>query len=325
MAGYDLELSTDARFHEESRDFLRFLQIVARKHRVQFKYRSLKQGSYYIAIDGTPGARIDAFFQELVLNKGLYYYSCSMRSRELVTSKVIAPAFRQLLESRFTIIPSRGLSKHILGKASDPFFPGDLVDAHAHSYESLFLKWNLDLISDYEFVKDADDLLTNFMLTKMEYTKGLKSPAFNRLVDRFRGSNFLLGDRSASSFKKIHELRTRGLHRMEREFDKSEISSLALEVYFYFEYFDEFQECQKVKTIVIRGKRYRRIKYGDEVWLNERGERLFDEEGNPYRFSTPLCHDCEAGTGQYHLFGCDAEICPACGTQAISCDCEYEE
>jgi hypothetical protein len=35
------------------------------------------------------------------------------------------------------------------------------------------------------------------------------------------------------------------------------------------------------------------------------------------------CHDCYAEPGQFHIPGCDMEICQRCGGQAISCDCIY--
>ncbi len=33
------------------------------------------------------------------------------------------------------------------------------------------------------------------------------------------------------------------------------------------------------------------------------------------------CHDCGVEEGQYHLPGCDMEICPTCLHQLITCDC----
>jgi hypothetical protein len=33
------------------------------------------------------------------------------------------------------------------------------------------------------------------------------------------------------------------------------------------------------------------------------------------------CHDCDAPAGKLHHPGCDAERCPDCGGQAISCPC----
>lgn len=43
---------------------------------------------------------------------------------------------------------------------------------------------------------------------------------------------------------------------------------------------------------------------------------LFEGEDSEFR-----CGDCNAKMGRYHHPGCDCEICPVCGEQAISCDC----
>lgn len=37
------------------------------------------------------------------------------------------------------------------------------------------------------------------------------------------------------------------------------------------------------------------------------------------------CHDCACPPGTLHHPGCDAERCPDCGGQAISCGCEQED
>lgn len=50
---------------------------------------------------------------------------------------------------------------------------------------------------------------------------------------------------------------------------------------------------------------YHRIRYGED------GE---DPNGRP-------CHDCAVREGEPHQNGCDAEQCPVCGGQFISCDC----
>lgn len=63
-------------------------------------------------------------------------------------------------------------------------------------------------------------------------------------------------------------------------------------------------------VITLGGKDYTRIKAGDD--------RDFDADMGAGDF----CHDCNAGLGQYHHGGCDAERCPSCGGQLISCDCE---
>lgn len=42
----------------------------------------------------------------------------------------------------------------------------------------------------------------------------------------------------------------------------------------------------------------------------------------PFRgFRGERCGDCNALSGNYHHWGCDAEWCPVCGGQLISCEC----
>lgn len=43
----------------------------------------------------------------------------------------------------------------------------------------------------------------------------------------------------------------------------------------------------------------------------------FDEDCEP----NCTCHDCGCAVGEQHTLRCDAERCPACGGQLISCDC----
>lgn len=79
------------------------------------------------------------------------------------------------------------------------------------------------------------------------------------------------------------------------------------------------QECGKDMTkakgcsvgkIHVGGKVYDRIKVGAPGY--------FDED----RPKNTLCRDCNALFSHLHHWGYDAERCPACGGQLISCDCE---
>jgi hypothetical protein len=103
MAGYDLELRIVKGFHDEAKAFFDFLRQAARLHPVALSVRKVKDGEYYATLDGTPGAKVDAFLQELMMSRALYYYACGIKNRRRVAAKVIAPIFQQLLESRFAV------------------------------------------------------------------------------------------------------------------------------------------------------------------------------------------------------------------------------
>lgn len=67
------------------------------------------------------------------------------------------------------------------------------------------------------------------------------------------------------------------------------------------------EDSQANPTYLIDGKPFARVPYGSE---------------NPIvRSANPVCRDCAAAPGQFHVPGCCIESCPRCGFQAISCGC----
>ncbi len=63
--------------------------------------------------------------------------------------------------------------------------------------------------------------------------------------------------------------------------------------------------------ITSEGEKFTRIRYGDDRFYHHYDEDLL----------LPTCHDCDAKPGEYHITGCDMEVCPKCKTQQISCGC----
>ena len=59
------------------------------------------------------------------------------------------------------------------------------------------------------------------------------------------------------------------------------------------------------------GKKIERIRYGDEI----------SYIGEEYSSKYEICDDCNAKKSEYHLEGCDMEICPFCFGQVLSCGC----
>ena len=330
MSGYDLTIKIPPRFDNDTKLFIKFLQNAGKKHPVKIKYKTINPGQFYVTIGASPEDKIYVFFQELILNKALYYYSCSVKAREKIVTHVIYPLFQELLESIFQHTHAKLLKRHILGKISSNFVPGDFFEEPGHSYEMLFLKWDIGHINNYDFIEDLDSLLTAFMLKKLGAKKGQKSPTFHWLVEKCSKNNLFFNNKEIKkAFNEVHNLRTKGLHRQEKNIKKEKVFTLALIIYNYFQYYDEYLESQREKTIKHKGKIYRRIKYGDELWLDENGNPYLDDTGKPYDnyecAGKSPCGDCDVLRGEYHTSGCDIEQCPVCKGQALGCGCRLDD
>ncbi|OOP74116.1 hypothetical protein [Clostridium beijerinckii] len=74
----------------------------------------------------------------------------------------------------------------------------------------------------------------------------------------------------------------------------------------------EFGENVNRKYYITKDNRkVERILFGDENKYIK--QQYTDEYG--------ICGECEARKGEYHLVGCDMELCPVCHEQVISCGC----
>jgi hypothetical protein len=158
MSGYDLKIRTKKRLHQETISFLQFLQRVGRKYPVNINYETIKEGNYVIRVDGAPGVSIDTLYQELILNKGLYYYKCSILKGDSldIVRNVIIPIFQKLIELQFNYPQSRYLIRHIVGKpiSDRKYILGDFQNTYSHEYEILMRKWDIKLLNDWEFIQD---------------------------------------------------------------------------------------------------------------------------------------------------------------------------
>ncbi|SET76172.1 hypothetical protein SAMN05660297_03421 [Natronincola peptidivorans] len=86
------------------------------------------------------------------------------------------------------------------------------------------------------------------------------------------------------------------------------------------EFIGEIEKNKNFKYYVNKeGDKVKRIKFGDEI------NRVSRDYINKYCLSLysdfEICDDCNAKREEFHLDGCDLEICPFCFGQKLSCGC----
>lgn len=74
---------------------------------------------------------------------------------------------------------------------------------------------------------------------------------------------------------------------------------------------EKIAAAQQMTTLSLEGRTVSRVRYGDEQ----------DDWGADKQ----ACHDCGVIKGEFHVLDCDAEECPVCGAQLISCECTRDE
>jgi hypothetical protein len=170
----ELSITPPVRLYQETKDFLRFLRTAAQKYSVSVSFSANDAGTFKISIPGKECWDLDSFLQEIVLHRGLYYYLCGVLNRREVAKCVVMPIFDNLRMSRFSVTYPVQILKHLMTGASH-WAGGELLESTAHQFEILFQKLNLKEVGGYEFVRDTDDLLTQWMLRKLSIRKGVKA------------------------------------------------------------------------------------------------------------------------------------------------------
>jgi|SRR6185437_10311856 len=311
------------RFHKQATAFLSFLRTTARSYFVYIAILERAGEEINLSISADETDNITNYFYALVLNRAVYYYLSGLKKRREIARMVVQPIFGALLEWCFEYTSPSSIRRHIL-HGSTTWIAGDFKESMSNQYEILWRRFQLKLITGYEFIRDLDDLLTEFMLFSLNHVKGTPSPKFNVLVDQCGRKQIIWDKEVRKRFNLVHSLRTKGLHRMEREIPDTQLIQIGFQFYNTFQYLEDYWDAQREKTVLLTGKRYRRVRYGKEInywkWAipQDFRERWKDTIRRP-------CHDCEVRVGELHLSGCDLECCPRCGGQYLSCSCKTEE
>jgi len=312
-----------ARYSLEARRFLLFLQNVANKSgkHARIKSHYIGRGVFDIEVEDKNPGLDSLFLLELILNRGLYYYSCTLQNKNEIVTNVILPIFRKLLEERFANPQLRFLRKHILGKHSQSdFIPVDLKSKAGAQFEVLYRKWYLDILSIKDYVIELDTFIHQYVLETLGHKPGEKSDSLPKLVQRIN-LPFELHEDVKNAFLSVHGLRTGAVHRLQLPESKDDLDYASLCIYNFYSLIDDLKESNNKNSLISRGKKYKRFKYGEDGWSGPMASGKPSDWGK-FTSDNP-CHDCFVKKGNYHVSGCDVERCPKCGHQLISCNCKF--
>jgi hypothetical protein len=182
MDDAEVTVAIDPALHQQGKAFFTFLKRAAGKHSLKLCVSSSSPGRFVCSISRKETEKFDLFLQELMFNHGPYYYLCTLPNRTAVARLVVRPIFQTLLEFGYEFMYPSLIRRHVL-EGEGSWVAGEFSDEMAQRYETLFWRLKLKMISNYEFIRDLDDLLTEFMLRRLGYTKGQKTLKFNLLVD----------------------------------------------------------------------------------------------------------------------------------------------
>jgi hypothetical protein len=185
-----LSVCIDPLLHQQGKAFVAFLSRAASKHAVKLNVSSNGPGQFTFSVSRKQNEAMELFLQELMVNHGVYYYLCSLPNRRKMARQVVQPIFEELLEFSYEFLFPFFIRNHLL-EGTPGWVAGEFSDELARRYETLFWRLRLKMISNYEFIRDLDDLLTEFMLRRLGYRKGQKSLKFNLLVDECGRKNII--------------------------------------------------------------------------------------------------------------------------------------
>ena len=212
---------------EQAKRFCVFLRNAGRRHGLDLVFVFTDAQNFSCRLVKDDLDRLTRFVQELTLNYGAYYYLCGVPNRREVARFIAKPVMLALMESCFDFTVPALITRHLIDGDSETLIASSFSSDMQDEFEIMFHRFKLGMLTPWEFVRDLDDLLTAFMLIYLEHKTGSKSPEFGTLVSLCRQKQILRDRQVARTFNRVHELRTKGLHRMEWAVPEQEANEIA--------------------------------------------------------------------------------------------------